>query len=479
MAFLLMKQLLANNPGSRINFNVGNRLNLERINIQTSMMGKVFSQYPEVLLLIRSRNDIGKVLYIFLADGPRLFADCELIRTVHIAIPTDESPESLAEMFHFLKEFNPYWPKIRIFLVDPYFKETDAITKAFPSAEIVLSAFHICKYIQQNIYKLSLPATTEKKLGNTLRNTMCSPTDENLRKMHTTLHQLIKPHLVEKLSPIWLLTDRIWALHRWRADSESLKYFEMMDNMVREINETFSKKLKLEESISMLITFIQKQTAGKAVPSLRICNPEEMSLLINTECPSVSTNTFETQASNKEPEIDTEASMLICESLNRICTPAAADLCLKEFSIVQKCSKRIVKNDNKLNIQLLEQPQEVGWECRKECTCPFFQTMKLPCRHILAALHSYKQVVKPEMFDCSWQRNDKELDATFPVPANTLKIMKGETKGIAIKQLSVDSLTNQITKLLAECSDDVFQQRYNSLRELADAWIGPYEQVKL
>lgn len=47
------------------------------------------------------------------------------------------------------------------------------------------------------------------------------------------------------------------------------------------------------------------------------------------------------------------------------------------------------------------------------------------------------------------------------------------------KYLAVTLLTEEVGQLLKHCSKEEFERRYSTLRELADSWIGPYEQVQL
>ncbi|XP_053309380.1 zinc finger SWIM domain-containing protein 1 [Spea bombifrons] len=473
MASQLMNSFLGIYPGSQINFNLDENSELAHANIQTLLMGKVFMHFPEVLLLVRSYNENGKALYTFVVDGPFLTTEHDMVKIVHIAI-TDETPEGLAQMFSVFKDFNPCWPRVCVFLVDPYFNGAEAISKAFPSAEVVLSAFHVCKYFKENICRLSLPNQTESLLLNALKNAMCSATKGNLRNMHIILHQFLKPHMLEQVKLDWLLVDRIWALHRWRNWAECLVYFHMMDYVSGEFSQIFSKEPKVEDALSSLLKCIQVQTAGRGVPNVRPCGPQDKVLLAEEDKTSTSAH-----ISSTESEIDTEGTSVICESLNRICIPAAFDLCLKELSVAQKSLQLIGKSEDGINVQFLENLQEVSWQYQRKCTCPFYNTMKLPCRHILTVLNANQEVLTQAMLEDSWWKQTQALEFMLPVSTDTLKIMKGDNMDMPAKKTNVDLLTDQITRLLSECSDDVFQRRYSTLRELADAWIGPYEQVKL
>ncbi|KAM4691602.1 zinc finger SWIM domain-containing protein 1 [Rhinophrynus dorsalis] len=474
-----LQSLQDEDPGSQVAFQFDKEAMLETVHFQTSLMTKVFMKFPEVLLIIRSHNDIGKVLYTFVADGPHLGTGYEMVKIVHVAVPKNETPEGMADMFTVLKDFNPSWSKIRIFLVDTHFKGTSDISKAFPSAEVVRSAFHVCKYIQEKIYQLSLPEKTEELLVNALKNTLCTATDGNLRKMHVILHQFVKPDVVKQLKPNLLLVDRIWALHRWRSRHDCFLYFQKMEAISREFSQIFNKYRSVESNFTILAKYIKEQTSSCGVPEMRVCSVQDMALLNGKQWPQVTIGLPANIITNIENRKECEAAELICQSLDRICIPAASDLCKKELSAAQKSVPLIGSKEDIVNIQMLEHPHEVNWESPKKCTCHFNQCLKLPCRHILAVLNADKEVLKPEMFDSSWQKQSNGFENILPVPVDTLEIMKGDAKELPEKQMRVDIITNKITQLLTQCSDEVFQRRYTTLRDLADAWIGPYEQVKL
>ncbi|MEE6527609.1 hypothetical protein FKM82_029099, partial [Ascaphus truei] len=266
MAFQSMQKLLECNSGSLVTFQVNKDSELDSINFQTSLMTKVMMQFPEVLLLLRIHNAKGKALYIFIADGPRLKTTCEMTKLVHIAVPKNETPKGLARMFHTMKNFNPNWTEIRTFLVDPPFQGGDAIAKAFPSSEVVLSVLHVCKSFQNKISQLPLSHQTGLLLVNALKNTMCSATADNLRKMHTILQEFVRPGWLKQLHLEWLLVNRIWALHRWRSWSECGVYFENMETLNREFGHVFNEGLSLESTITKLAKLIQEGTVNKPVP---------------------------------------------------------------------------------------------------------------------------------------------------------------------------------------------------------------------
>lgn len=445
-------------------------LNIDYLNLQTSMMGNIFSNFPEVLLVMRSHNAERRALYTFLADGPRMGSPYEITRMVHVAVPTNETPEGLARMFNCIKELNPCWPSIRVFLVDPDFTEVNVIHEAFPSAEVVLSASHVYAYIQQRILELFLPDKAETLLLMALKNTVCSATERNLKSMYKMLQQFVDPSMLPQMKLDWLLTDRIWALHRWRTWNDCSKYFEMVETLNRGLNVVFKTSPCLMRTMNGLITFILEKTIGNSRPEPRACGPEELAIITcKAETP---------ERIAVEPKMEPEAAALMCESLNNICNPAAFGLCQNELDITQKSVGLVGTDRDKVCVQILENPNEVSHGKYKTCTCGFFQCTQLPCRHILSVLNASEEILQPDMLHTLWQKQTNGLTPTLPVTSDTLEIM-AEGNNVSEKHLLANSLTSQISALLAECSDDLFQHRYNTLRELADAWIGPYEQVKL
>ncbi|XP_066444248.1 zinc finger SWIM domain-containing protein 1 [Eleutherodactylus coqui] len=466
-----LQRLLTEDPNSKVVCQLSKNFSIDYLNLQTSMMAEVFNDLPEVLLVIRSHNDERRVLYTFLADGPRIGSPYELTRMVHVSIPTNETPEGLAHMFHIMKELNPSWSSIQVFLVDPEFTEIGAIQEAFPSAEVVLSASQVYTQIKRRIHELSLPDKAENILLSALKSTMCSATQRNLKNMYKILQQFVDPTLFMLMKLDRLLSDRIWALHRWRSWNECSQYFDMVENLSRELNAVFKLSPCLIRSMNGFVSFIFGQTVGKGQPDHRPCSPEELALITR----KVATH----ESVKMETQMEPEAAALMCESLHNICIPAAFGLCQNELEVTQKSLELVALDEDNVNVQILENPSEVsGGKC-KTCTCGFYQCTELPCRHILSVLSANEEILQPDMLQAVWQKKNNEPSTVYPVSLDTLEILKGEENKVSEKQVLVESLTSQISSLLAECSDELFQRRYNTLRELADAWIGPYEEVKL
>ncbi|XP_073415443.1 zinc finger SWIM domain-containing protein 1 [Dendrobates tinctorius] len=465
-----LQKLLSEDPKAKVVCQVSKTFSLDYVSLQTSTMDEVFSKFPEVLLVLRCHNADQRALYTFLADGPRVGAPYEMTRMVHVAVPIDETRNGLACMFHILKELNPHWTSIQVFLVDPDFTDFNAIHEAFPAAEVVPSASLVYTQIRQRICELCLPDKAENILLNALKNTMCSATSRNLKGMYKILQKFSNPSMFTQIKADWLLIDRIWALHRWRSWKDCLQYVEMMEALSHGLSAVFKISPCLIKTMNSFVLFWM-EAAEKSKPEARDCSPEELALLKckNEIC----------EGSFEEPRMEAEAVASMSESLNNICSPAAFRLCEHELDVAQKSVELVGASEDQVCVQILEKPNEISGDKCKTCTCSFYQCTQLPCRHIFAVLNESKETLHSDMLHKAWQRHADGPTPVLPVSPETLEIMEAQGRKVSEKHLLVKTMTNQITALLAECSDEVFQHRYNTLRELADTWIGPYEEVKL
>ncbi|KAM9590232.1 zinc finger SWIM domain-containing protein 1 [Trichechus inunguis] len=428
---------------------------VETLNYQSCSMQGIFAQFPEILFIHRTYNPIGKVLYTFLVDGPQVRLEGPLARAVYFAIPAKEDAEGLTQMFQVFKKFNPAWERVCTILVDPHFLPLPTLAMEFPAAEVLLSAFHICKFLQGKFYQLCLERPVERVLLTSLQSTMCSATTGNLRKLHALLNSCIPPAQLPELYSHWLLNDRIWLAHRWRSRAESSLYFQGLEVTTRTLSQFFSTTPCVEQGMASLLQYMQQNSGDRA--SFSLCLSPQ-----NSPAPSDTTP--------ESPHVVQLVESRIQHSLNAICTEPAAQLCLGEFAVVQKSVHLIGSGSEKVNIQILEDTHRVQPQPPASCSCYFNQAFHLPCRHILAMLSARRQVLQPDMLPAQWEAGRA---------ASLEGILGSQWSEMLEKRLVVAFLTEEVRQLLQHCSQEEFERRYNTLRELADSWIGPYEQVQL
>lgn len=453
MAFTVLNGLLLKDLSQPVLLQqVGKTPQLDSFSYQSRFMHDVFAHFPEVLFIHRTYNPRGKVLYTFLVDGPRVQLEGRLARAVYFAIPTREDAEGLAQVFQVFKTFNPAWERVCTILVDPHFLPLPTLAMEFPTAEILLSAFHVCKFLQGRFYQLRLERPVEKLLLTSLQSTMCAATAGNLRELHALLSTCVPPARLPELHPHWLLNDRIWLAHRWRSRAESSRYFQGLEVTTRVLSQFFGTTASEKQGMASLFRYMQNSD-NKAGLHL---GPQD------SGAPS--------DASAQSPKVEQLVEARIQHSLNAICTGPAAQLCLGELAVVQKSMHLIGSGSEKMNIQILEDTHRVQPQPPASCSCYFNQAFHLPCRHILAVLSARRQVLQPDMLPAQWAAG---------CATSLGGILGSKWSETLDKHLAVALLTEEVGRLLQQCSKEEFELRYSTLRELADSWIGPYEQVQL
>nr|XP_056701107.1 zinc finger SWIM domain-containing protein 1 [Euleptes europaea] len=506
MAVDTVKELLSLECGSLVTYLLDKNSHLDSISFQTMLMRDVFVNHPEVVLIHRTHNPLGKALYMFMVDKPFLKLEGEMTKVIHFAVPTKESAEGLAHIYHTFKAFNPEWKQIKTFLVDPRFRLLPTLLEAFPSADVQLSVFHICKHLQQKIRHVSLEFHTKRLLLSVLRNAMCAPSESNLKKMHAILSDFVKPNLLPQLHTNWLLNEKIWSMHRWRTWEECSQYFKDLEMVTRNLSQVFCVRLSLESCITRISKHYQKSVlkgSWEAPPCPATLLSQNVSSLPNlvdlsssapkvqgpllprdppTAAPWSSLAAKQEASAEDEQEAavsDEEASERIRQSLSDICTEPAARLCLNEFAVAQSSVCLMGSSADTVSMQILEDAQTVSHKGLNGCTCHFSRTFQLPCRHVVALLNSEGKELEAERVPAQWRKGHTCSQPGQRGTRDLLEVLRSSWDASLDKYLAVSFLTEEISRLLSQCSSEEFDRRYSTLRELADSWIGPYVQVKL
>ncbi|NWH21172.1 ZSWM1 protein, partial [Grus americana] len=444
-----------------VTYELGAGGSMASVSFQSAAMGSVFARFPRALLVHRATGPAGRALYVFLVAEPAPTLQGGMTRVVHLAVPRDESAGSLARMYGAFRAFNPAWAETRLLLVGPGLPQQPALAQAFPTAEVQLSIFHLCKRLQQQIQQLALEGRTERLILAALSDTMCAATESSRRKTHALLRDLMMPDLPQ-LHIHWLLDDEIWAAHRERSWGQSSDYFRDLELVTQGLSQVFSAGLSLESCITSLAQHYQ--------------NPQS---LLHPSSPVAKLEAMENLEGDSEEEINRRTEECIKQSLSDICTDPAAQLCLSEFAVVQKSVQLIGTGEDALSIQVLEDAHRVDLKGLSSCTCHFNQVFQLPCRHILAVLNSDRKTLQPEMLSRQWQKGCDACQAGQDSADGLLEVLKSSWNESLDKSLVASFLTAEISRLLTHCSGEEFEHRYRTLRELADSWIGPYVKVKL
>lgn len=494
MAVDTAKDLLSLECDSLVAYQRDKNAHLDSISFQTTQMRVVFSRHPEVVLIHRAHITWEKALYVFMVDGPSLTLEGEMAKVIHFAVPAKESVRGLDHVYRTFKAFNPEWKQIKTLLVDPCFQLLPRLQLAFPSADIQLSAFHICKHLQQLIRHISLELQTKKLLLGGLRIAMCAPSKANLGKMHGILSNFAKPNLLPQPYTNWLLDEKAWSVHRRRTWEECSQYFQDLEVITHNLSQVFSTGLSLESCIISIAKNYQRKAlkgsweAGPG-PGLLSQNVPPLVVLgapaaraqrpLLPRWPPTAAPQSPPGAKQEASAKDAAASERLRQSLCDICTEPATRLCLNEFAVAQSSECLMGGGVGTVSVQVLEDAQTVSHRSPHGCTCHFSRTFQLPCRHSVALLNYEGKELEPESVPEQWRKGPGASQPGQRNASDLSDVLRSSWDASLDKYLAVSFLTEEICRLLSQCSGEEFDRRYSTLRELADSWIGPYMQVKL
>ncbi|ETL84015.1 hypothetical protein L917_16109 [Phytophthora nicotianae] len=96
------------------------------IRLQTKHMRELFNMFPDVLMIDATHGTIASKYKVFSIMAHDVFGKG-------------------------VKKNNPAWTRIKCILIDKYFTETSVLKVALPDAMVLLSQFHVIKYLQEKI----------------------------------------------------------------------------------------------------------------------------------------------------------------------------------------------------------------------------------------------------------------------------------------------------------------------------------------
>ncbi|XP_043928121.1 zinc finger SWIM domain-containing protein 1 [Protopterus annectens] len=472
--------------GSLVHYDLSSNYELEVLNFQTSQMGRSFIESPSVLLLHKTCNPKGKVIYAFIVEvSPPPNSTESALKVVHFAVPKDDSCEAFSELCKKFKEFNPAWKHVNTILVDDGFKSAGVLKKEF-QADVHLSIYSIAKILQQKVFQMSLDKKEEALLLSALTDVLCTPTEHNLEKLRSLFMEFAEPTFLLHLNMHWLFKVKLWGGHKRESSSSRIRYIQDLEAIVQTVEDIATRDVGLEMLIAQLVKevsyycfaehLINGTVSGVADKNQKSQKDDRRrTLLFFPDVNEGSLHSHPDLYSKVRADPGTaQGEDALKQSLIDICMEPAAVLCLNELAVTQKSVQLMGTNENDISIQLLEDAHIVSNDL-KSCSCAFNQNYKLPCRHILAVLNENKSVPDRHMIHDCWKKGSCSSDGD----ENILDVLKSSWSWPAEKQLMKSSVSQEITRLLTECSSEEFERRYSTLRELADNWIGPYIAVKL
>lgn len=477
----VMKNFLKVDEGSMASLSVGNSQDLDRLSFQSSKMSNLFIRFPENLLLHRAENAQGHVLYAFLVENKEREA-----RVVHFAVLKAETTTSVAKMLSVFTEFNADWPKIKVVFVDPSFPHRAILQEIFPAARVLLSIYHTTRLLEKKLQRSSANLSFKNLMKEALREAVFVTSDTSLQNLCQMSQALLDEELFSFLQAHWFSCELLWYMHVRKGLHACNTYMDSLDIVTSKVSSLFREQQSLLDRILCFVDYIDFfNTKGvknlpTAPPRLKRARPASMlpkskkafgtcggSL---TSLPVEETKPYAQQVRvQQQPQMQPPRGGML-DTLRQSGSELAYKLCSHEWEVVQNSTHLVDMAGSSVDVQLLEDSHQVSKDgC--SCSCSFQQWYHLPCRHVLALLHTSQKPVGESMVCRRWQKRYQHLlgptgELRDPIVPNT---------GQPGQNDRIQDLSRELANLLMQSEGTELEERFSTLSKIVDIWADPHQ----
>ncbi|XP_006839303.1 PREDICTED: zinc finger SWIM domain-containing protein 3 [Chrysochloris asiatica] len=477
----VMKNFLRVDEGSMASLSVGNSQDLDRLSFQSSKMSDLFIRFPENLLLHRVENTQGHILYAFLVENKEREG-----RVVHFAVLKAETATSVAKMLSIFTEFNSDWPKVKVVFVDPSFPHRAIVQEIFPAARILLSIYHTTRLLEKKLHRSSANASFKRLMKEALREAVFVTSETSLQNLSHMSQALLDEELFSFLQAHWFSCELLWYMHVRKGLHACNTYMDSLDVVTSKVSNLFREQQSLLDCILHFVDYMDFfNTKGlknlpTAPPKLKRARPASdvppRSKKTLGSCGGSPTRTSwlpvtETKPGPQQSQVPSPQGGML-DTLRQSGSELAYKLCHSEWEVVQNSTHLVGTVGSSVDIQLLEDSHQASKDgC--SCSCSFQQRYHLPCRHILALLHTSQRPVSEAMVCCRWQKRYQHLlgpRGEFRDPVlvpNTGQPEKQERHDM------IQDLSRELANLLLQSEGPELEERCATLRKIVDIWADP------
>ncbi|XP_077023916.1 zinc finger SWIM domain-containing protein 3 [Tamandua tetradactyla] len=473
----VMKNFLKVDEGSMASLSVGNGQDLDRLSFQSSKMSYLFIRFPETLLLHRVENAQGHILYAFLVENKEREG-----RVVHFAVLKAETATSVAKMLSIFTEFNSDWPKVKVVFVDPSFPHRAILQEIFPAARILLSIYHTTRLLEKKLHRSSAEPSFKRLMKEALRKAVFVTSEASLQNLSQMSQALLDEDLFSFLQAHWFSCELLWYMHVRKGLHACNTYMDSLDIVTSKVSSLFREQQSLLDCILSFVDYIDLfNTKGvknlpTAPPKLKRARPASSMLPTSKKAFGICGGTLTKpswipgEATKLDPQQQVQPSQSdMLNNLHQCGSPLAYKLCHNEWEVVQNSTHLVDVAGSSVDVQLLENSHQVSKDgC--SCSCSFQQCYHLPCRHILALLHTSQQSVGEAMVCRRWQKRYQHL---LGPNGDTVLVPNTGQPGKQGQQDMIQDLSRELANLLMQSEGPELEERFSTLRKIVDIWADP------
>lgn len=419
---------------------------LDLVSFQDDRMKAFFNAYPELLMFdgtYKLNNLRMPVVILLVVDGNGES------QVVGLAIVRSENDDSFRNFFEEFKKENPRHVDIQVIMSDKSFANRNAFRAAFPNAKHQLCVFHVLQIFIREVTtaKRNLTVAQKDEAIRILRRMVYANSQAEYDNLYRALRNIRSTELMAYFNDNWHNIIEQWVGFKV---NQHANYENRTNNRLESLNQ---KIKSIVSKYSSLATFFDDLMTCIASFNLERDHVAADAIL-RRSLPTVNDTVYDAKYS-------------------KYLTKYAFD-------------KYKLQSMRSANVRF-ESISDIDGECIEHnvlitvddntCSCNFYNTMKLPCAHIIAFLKEIgEDPFKPTLCANRWKKENAQFISEFqysaPSTSQSEVITTQSTRRRNMqpneKFRAAQIETNKICEILAEKRQNEFDQWFLKLKELRE-----------
>ena len=450
-----LEEELQRDKGSKGGVIVNEANELSILYYASSHLVCLYEKFPEVVMIDGTYNvNASRMpLYSFMIEDGNGHG-----RTIFYAATTDKGTQHLGAIVQAFKQCHPSYTNTKVFIIDKDFTEITVLKEEFPDTTILFCQFHVIKCFYKAVSDLEVPKERRDALRNVLHNIVYS---EHLDEYVDYLAEIVRlgnPSFEKyfldnwnNCTDMWVSFERDSSIHFGNTTNNRL---ECSHSKLKELIGRTSSLSEMFEGVLAFMKFVNQESSHHA---------------------------FVEQFTSLSTKHDHVSGM---KDVTTMCTEYASRLLWHQVEVAQKVDYEFSDGDGSIiTVTYKDHTHNVNLES-STCTCSFWSTMLLPCRHIISVrLHKGLSMVDHSMIHQRWLKSyqvdfvvegsnpDDNADTSHQVEYNLLpEPPMQSTLNQAQKYKKMLNLCQKIACEASLVGMPQFREMYNTAEILLHNW---------
>lgn len=420
---------------------------LDSIFFQDERMRVMFGAYPDVLLFdgtykLNDRRMPLVVLLIIDGNGESQVAGFFIVKS--------ENGESFRFLFREFKTENPNYEKVEVIISDKSFANRNTFIAEFPNSEHHLCVFHVLQIFEREITtaKRNITQNQRQQALLILKNMVYAESRQAYNRQYNSLQALNSVDVMNYFDQNWHNITEQWVaylVNRFRHyENRTNNRLEVLNQKIKSVVTKYSNLTKFFNSLISLMSSYNSERDHKAADNI-LRRPL--------------TTHLDSAYDEKYASFLTYYAYLKYKRQSQLSNEI-------EFNQLTDVHAECIENNTVVNVT------------EQDCSCPFFQTMCLPCAHIIKFfLLNEREVYDETLCADRWMKTKSqfasEFDYVIPiiptqaqahiVTVPSQQIRRNLTPNEKFR--AAEKETKKICEIFAEKNQSRFEELLTSLRD--------------